>query len=135
MTNYTKLQLAALLCAAGVALAGCKDDDGPKAPVYVPEEITAAAVNLSENGTANCYIAAPGSVVSFDAAHKGNSTTELTGSATSVKLIWQDSKGLVKSLYFNPETQTAYAEIANAVGNALVAVCNETGTVLWSWHL
>ena len=135
MTNYKKSLLAALLCAASVTFAGCDKDNGPEKPVYVPEEISTAAVNLSENGTANCYIVKPGSVASFDVAHKGNSATELTGSAASVKLVWQDAKGLVKSLFLNPETKTAYAEIAESKGNALVAVCDEAGTILWSWHL
>lgn len=135
MTNYKKSLLAALLCAASVSFTGCEKDNGPQKPIYVPEEISAAAVNLSENGTANCYIVKPGSVASFDVAHKGNSATELTGSAASVKLVWQDAKGLVKSLFFNPETKTAYAEIAESKGNALVAVCDEAGIILWSWHL
>ena len=135
MTNYKKSLLAALLCAASVSFTGCEKDNGPQKPIYVPEEISAAAVNLSENGTANCYIVKPGSVASFDVAHKGNSATELTGSAASVKLVWQDAKGLVKSLFLNPETKTAYAEIAESKGNALVAVCDEAGTIPWSWHL
>lgn len=135
MTNYKKSLLAALLCAASVSFTGCEKDNGPQKPIYVPEEISAAAVNLSENGTANCYIVKPGSIASFDVAHKGNSATELTGSAASVKLVWQDGKGLVKSLFLNPETKTAYAEIAESKGNALVAVCDEAGTILWSWHL
>lgn len=116
MTNYKKSLLAALLCAASVSFTGCEKDNGPQKPIYVPEEISAAAVNLSENGTANCYIVKPGSVASFDVAHKGNSATELTGSAASVKLVWQDAKGLVKSLFLNPETKTAYAEIAESKG-------------------
>lgn len=134
MSNKTIL-IAALVCSAGLAFTGCKDDDGPKKPVYVPEEIEAAAVNLSENGTANCYIAAPGSVVSFDVAHKGNSTEELTGASVSVDLVWEDTYDLVKSVYLNPETQVAYAEFAQKSGNALVAVRDAEGTILWSWHL
>ena len=66
MTNYKKSLLAALLCAASVSFTGCEKDNGPQKPIYVPEEISAAAVNLSENGTANCYIVKPGSVASFD---------------------------------------------------------------------
>lgn len=134
MSNKT-IMIAALVCSAGLAFTGCKDDDGPKKPVYVPEEIEAAAVNLSENGTANCYIAAPGSVVSFDVAHKGNSTEELTGASVSVDLVWEDTYDLVKSVYLNPETQVAYAEFAQKSGNALVAVRDAEGTILWSWHL
>lgn len=135
MTYNKSIAIAALICAAGITFTGCKDDDGPKAPVYVPEEVEAAAVNLSVNGTANCYIVKPGDVISFDAAHKGNSTTELTGEAVSAKLVWQDVKGLVKSLYFNPETKTVFAETDNSRGNALVAACDANGTILWSWHL
>ncbi len=134
MNNYKKSLLAALF-AASIILAGCDKDNGPEKTIYVPEEISAAAVNLSENGTANCYIVKPGSVVSFETSYKGNSKTEPTGEGSVAKLIWQDTKGLVKTVYFDPELQTAYAEIANSKGNALVAVCDAAGTILWSWHL
>ena len=134
MNNYKKSLLAALF-AASIILAGCDKDNGPEKTIYVPEEISTAAVNLSENGTANCYIVKPGSVVSFETSYKGNSKTEPTGEGSVAKLIWQDTKGLVKTVYFDPELQTAYAEIANSKGNALVAVCDAAGTILWSWHL
>ena len=134
MNNYKKSLLAALF-AASIILAGCDKDNGPEKTIYVPEEISTAAVNLSENGTANCYIVKPGSVVSFETSYKGNSKTEPTGEGSVAKLIWQDTKGLVKTIYFDPELQTAYAEIANSKGNALVAVCDAAGTILWSWHL
>ena len=135
MTNNKKSLLAAWLCAASVAFTGCDKDNGPEKTIYVPEETSTAAVNLSENGTANCYIVKPGSVVSFETSYKGNSKTEPTGEGSVAKLIWQDTKGLVKTIYFDPELQTAYAEIANSKGNALVAVCDAAGTILWSWHL
>lgn len=73
------LQLLILLSSAGAAMA------------QIPEY----AINLSAEGTANCYIVAPGSTAYFDATHKGNSLTETTGDIAGTKLVWQSAQSLV----------------------------------------
>ena len=84
---------AALICLAAFVMAGCEKDKKPA----VPPEIVEKAVDISAGGTANCYLIKPGSTVTFTTAYKGNSKTETTGNGVSGKLVWQDTKGLVKS--------------------------------------
>ena len=47
--------------------------------------------DLSAAGCANCYIVAPKSASVFDAAYKGNSSTESIGAAEGAELVWQVS--------------------------------------------
>ena len=98
-------------------------------------EIPSDAVNLSVDGTANCYIVTPGSTAYFDATHKGNSLTETTGEIAGAKLVWQTSKSLVNRLEFDATTGSICAWTSDIPGNALVAVTNAEGRILWSWHL
>ena len=98
-------------------------------------ELPAGSVNLSAEGTANCYIVSPGTSVYFDATHKGNSTTEMTGDVAGTKLVWQTKQSLVSSLGFDAATGSIYATVSSTPGNALVAAVDADGKVLWSWHL
>lgn len=93
------------------------------------------AVDLSKDGTANCYIVAPGSTGSFNATFKGNSTTEKVGDISGVKLVWQTKKSLINQLEFDVATNTIYAKTSATPGNALVAAVDQNGEILWSWHL
>lgn len=97
----------------------------------VPED----AVNLSEKGTANSYIVAPGSKSAFSVEFKGNSTSEKVGAVVGSKLVWQSVKGLVKNIKFAPKSSSFVAEFGNEPGNAVVAAIDKDGTILWSWHL
>ncbi|MCM1036989.1 MAG: carboxypeptidase regulatory-like domain-containing protein [Bacteroides sp.] len=97
--------------------------------------IPAGATDLSADGTANCYIVAPGSVAYFDARHKGNSTTLSVGDIAGARLVWQDSPALVSKVKYDPATGSIVAHTADRAGNALVAAVDAAGTILWSWHL
>ena len=82
---------------------------------------------------ANCYIAAPGALVKFP-ANIGN-TTEKAAFKTA-ELLWQDAAGLVEQLIAAPEENCVYAILKSGVsGNAVVAVKNADGAVVWSYHL
>lgn len=112
---------------------------------------------LSENGTANCYIITKPGYFSFDATVRGNGGTDpLTGEKAvaisgiaDVKVLWEthelgrvikygedgyeiayrDGKVFFTvSDKFNPEDESTN-------GNALVAVTDASGKILWSWHL
>ena len=120
-----------LALVAGIITTSCTKDDnnesGPKIPT--PE------VNLSEGGTANCYIAAPGKTVAFNAEFKGNSTTEAVGDIAAAKVVWQSKAGLIKSIAYDKKGKDIVAEVAAESGNAVVAAVDTAGNVLWSWHL
>jgi len=101
---------------------------------FEDEPVINDATILSDGETANCYIARPGSKVAFSTAVKGN-TTQSTGNVAGVTLVWQDAKGLVKSLQYAPDDKMAVAVLDNLAGNALVAAYDIQGKTLWSWHL
>jgi hypothetical protein len=82
---------------------------------------------------ANCYVVAPGALVKFP-ANIGNTTEQV--SFSTAELLWQDTKGLVEQLIAAPEKNSVYAVLqAGVSGNAVVAVKNADGTVVWSYHL
>lgn len=126
------IYLSALLTAA----VACQN---PPPPVTPPEvtapEFTQNAIDLSKDATANCYILKPSAAYSFSVSSKGNSSTELIQGGTGLKLVWQDKKSLVKELYYGAEDNTAYVLVGEDSGNALLAVCDDAGEILWSWHL
>lgn len=97
-------------------------------------EVPGEAINLSENGTANCYIVKPGSTSAFNCKVKGNSAEEI-GKVEGVQLVWQDEKGLVKTLKYAPASEQIVVECSEIAGNALVAAVDAEGNILWSWHL
>ncbi len=123
---------------ASLAVLGtaCSDDNNDPTlttcpTVTIPED----AINLSADETANCYIAAPGSIITFSTKYKGNSTTLETGNVAGVKLVWADTRGLVKELQYAADDCQAIAWLDNLEGNAVVAATDADGKTLWSWHL
>ena len=100
-------------------------------------------VNLSEKGTSNSYIVRPiYGEYSFDASVKGNSE-ESVGQIASVEVLWEtrntannikagsvvtsvELKGTDVHFQLPPEVKP---------GNALIAVKDAFGSILWSWHI
>lgn len=92
-------------------------------------------MNLSVNGTANCYIVGPDAVSVFDAEFKGNSTDQPVGDVSEAVLVWQSRQGLVTELAYAPKEKKIVVHTSDASGNALVAAKDAAGNILWSWHL
>ena len=106
------------------------------------------AVNLSRNGTANCYIVPVAySDYVFNASVKGNST-ESVGSVASVEVLWETRNTKDNNVYDLLEVgdviESVELEGTNGKfrlpfdpkpGNALIAVKDANGTILWSWHI
>jgi len=104
------------------------------------------ATDLSENGTANCYIVSEPGKYKFKTV-RGNSTTS-AGDIKGVKVLWEsfgtDTAPSVGDLiktdvsyadnYITFSTNDTYKE-----GNAVIAAYSDTGcsvgNVLWSWHI
>lgn len=93
---------------------------------YTIVEITTAA------GAANSFIVKPGSTQTILAV-KGSSTEKVD--FDYAKLLWQDAKGMVKSVGGNVSAGLIAVELNSGIeGNAVVAaVKNEE--IVWSWHL
>ena len=98
------------------------------------------AVDLSSNGSANCYIVPSTGVYRFKAT-KGNSSTTIEGA--SVEILWRSFNTSVKpnsnDIIVGPLLKEGYVYFATSKdfkqGNAVVAVKSQNGTVLWSWHI
>ena len=108
---------------------------------FAVEINTAAAVDISLEGTANCYLINGAGVYKFPSV-KGNSTTPV-GSIETVKVLWETwnntetvtRKSVIKAVLY--ENSQIYFEVPSGYhpGNALIAALDEDDNILWSWHI
>ena len=100
-------------------------------------------INLSEDGTANSYIVPPiYAAYTFDCTVKGNST-ESVGEAASAEVIWETKNTLdaVSLGEIIPSVELLDGKVKFMLpfepvhGNALIAVKDAAGTIIWSWHI
>lgn len=111
--------------------------------------------DLSEGGRANCYIAGTSTECKFDASVKGNG--EIDGNsqyiyhfgvaitdAAYADLVWEATfdgdktrscKVIDGSPIYSPEEKCIYFNTGSIEGNAMIAVCDKAGSILWSWHI
>lgn len=90
--------------------------------------------------TANCYIVPALKDYKFKATVKGSSTKALDGTPVSADVLWESTNdgtactigAIVSDVWY--EAGYVYFT-ANRAGNAIVAVRDEGGNILWSWHL
>ncbi|MBR5138700.1 MAG: hypothetical protein IKV12_04045 [Alistipes sp.] len=102
-------------------------------------EFSLAYMDLSQGETANCYhIQTPGKY-KFNATVRGNSL-ESVGEIASAEVVWEyrdndDGQQIISEVNYDD----GYVEFAIAgeatYGNALIAVKDANGKILWSWHI
>lgn len=98
--------------------------------------------NLSKDSTANCYIVSDSGDYAFDGSVKGNSNESVT-SPVKVEVLWEsisctgkaDSGTIISSVTLNGPYVQFNVPSPLQEGNALIAVKDAEGTVLWSWHI
>lgn len=99
------------------------------------------AINLGSVETANCYIVTAPGIYSFKAV-KGN-TTEGLDMIDSVDVLWE-TWGTAEEVIPNSviaqvdyEKDVVYFRVDEDyhAGNAVIAVRNDMGVILWSWHI
>lgn len=102
---------------------------------------TPKATNLSANGTANSYIVNEAGWYKF-AAVKGNTTEALEGASEAALLweTWNNTEDVaVNSVIASVKYADGFVEFTTPEtlkpGNALIAVKNADGDILWSWHI
>ena len=104
--------------------------------------VESVAIDLSEKGNSNCYILSNAGLYSFDASVIGNRefglmegfhTNSVKISPASVSLLWEDRTGVVLSPSLDGQKVKFIA--TGREGNALLAVKDENGKILWSWHI
>lgn len=99
-------------------------------------------IDLSPKETANCYIVSQPGNYMFNASVAGN-TTESIGTPASAEVLWRSfgdnvmpSESDIVRLANLDGTKVQFStpgELQN--GNAVIAVRNSAGTILWSWHV
>lgn len=100
------------------------------------------AVDLSKYGTANCYIVSSPGMYVFNCMVKGNSN-ETVGSPASASVVWEtkntDAPVSTGDIVTSVELHGGYLSFEVPApftpGNALVAVKDASGDILWSWHI
>lgn len=99
-------------------------------------------IDLSPKETANCYIVSQPGNYMFNASVAGN-TTESIGAPVSAEILWRSfgdnvmptESDIVRLVGVNGKTVhfSTPEELQN--GNAVIAVKDGIGTILWSWHI
>ena len=111
------------------------------------------SVNLSAEGTANCYIARTGGVYKFDASVKGNGGGDGVSDYIAnyglaiedgafAELLWESRHDGDKTMSREiidgaPIYRGGYVTFSTgrSEGNAVIAVKDIKGNIVWSWHI
>lgn len=101
-----------------------------------------SAIDLSLNGTANCYIVSEPGLYKIKGV-KGNDEKQTLSNAYTPTILWETfgtdicpscfdliEAVCYKNDYMIFKTSSVYKE-----GNAVIAVKDEDETILWSWHI
>lgn len=101
-----------------------------------------SAIDLSSSGTANCYIVSKPGLYKIKAVEGNDESQAITDASTSA-ILWEtfgtdikpDKFDLIKEFCYKDgyivfRTADIYKE-----GNAVMAVRNAYGRILWSWHI
>lgn len=108
------------------------------------EDKTPADAEPVAGQPSNCYMINAAKTYSFDATVIGNGDAGIIDGAgfhatsasidpKSAKLMWEDSEGFISGVSLVKGKVNFTAE--KNVGNAMIAVFDGAGTVLWSWHI
>jgi len=105
-------------------------------------EFINASEDLSKEGTANCYLVSKEGRYKFNATVKGCSS-ESIGNPVSAEVLWESfGTGISPSVgdiidkfgFINGFVVFSTKSTMND-GNAVIAVKDSSGTILWSWHI
>lgn len=127
-------QLLLLMCSVALMfVTGCKNDETNPTP---PPATTGS--DLSAAGCANSYLVHGAGAYSFDATVMGNGVSTEPFAATklspsSAALLWQDAPALLSDVRL--EEGRVHFTAGEGQGNALIAVRDADGRILWSWHI
>ncbi len=117
-----------------------------KAASFAFENTAGTFVNLSERGNANCYIVPQSGYYSFDGTVIGNGEFGFTAenhfhtntheiSPVTAELLWADNHTLIKGCGYDASTGMVKFLTSGEEGNAVIAVKDSDGNILWSWHI
>ena len=98
--------------------------------------------DLDTGGNANCYIVTSPGGYKFKAV-KGNNATEYFTDASDCIVLWEtwnndeavEAGSIISSVAYAEDFVIIHTPATVHPGNAVVALRNEQGTILWSWHI
>ena len=101
-----------------------------------------SATDLSYNGTANCYIVSQSGLYKIKTV-KGNDENQILTNAKTPELLWEtfgtdevpSRKDLISAVCYKNGYLIFQTANTFRKGNAVVAVKDSKGTILWSWHI
>lgn len=113
----------------------------PEVTIEEPSVPEGTAIDLSEDGTANCYIVSNAGSYQFTPT-KGNSN-ESVGLIASAEVLWETFGTNVTPLVGDLIASVSYTDgcilfttpETYKEGNAVIAAKDASGNILWSWHI
>jgi len=133
-----------IAAATAIALTACANEmvqqefnEGTIA--FADKKAESASLDALHRG-ANCFVISSYETQMFLARYKGNSTTEEVGDIASAEVLWESFGTNVAPNVGNVVSNVSYSDgivkfKANADGNAVIAVKDASGNILWSWHI
>lgn len=94
-------------------------------------EVSEFRVDLSENGTSNCYVVSAADKYKFRPT-RGNSN-DLPAGMTRIDWLWMSAPDLIAEVGY--EKGMVVFRAGEARGNAVIAAFNDAGEIVWSWHI
>ena len=131
-----------LLAAIAITMLSCNDIDITIIKSENHKEVDISQfVDLSEAGTANCYLVKSAGKYKFKAV-KGNSD-EVLSLATTADVLWESFGteqvpkvgDIISSVTYKDDYVCFTTSDTFRDGNASIAVRDSEGTILWSWHI
>lgn len=94
-------------------------------------EVSEFRVDLSENGTSNCYVVSAADKYKFRPTC-GNSN-DLPAGMTRIDWLWMSAPDLITEVGY--EKGMVVFRAGEARGNAVIGAFNDAGEIVWSWHI
>lgn len=109
-------------------------------------EFSLSAIDLSVAGQANCYIVSNAGRYTFNPHIIGNGkegiikgagfhTEDVEINPVSAKLLWEEKEGMITEVSYRSGLKDVIFTTSGVEGNAVIAVCDAKGIILWSWHI
>lgn len=97
----------------------------------------ASVVDLTEGGKwANCYLLDEAGAASYSFEPKLVSGEAVSGQLRTAEVLWETAQNTVENLvYDHNANKIFFTKTAGAKGNAVVALKDYNGNLLWSFHL
>ena len=135
-----KVRIAFFLFVALIAVS-C-DKVSSEGDEVVDQDPITGYVNLSESSTANCYIVNQGGSYRISAV-RGNDASNVLLTAKTAEVLWESfgsslsigAGALIKSVIYKDGYICFKTNDYFKKGNAVVAAKDESGNILWSWHI